>query len=65
MDAVCCSCQKLVANGARMEGEKYVMIPHPAAGVFIDVGKSGWELEFKDFHNRCDGAFTEPQCLVK
>lgn len=71
MDAVCSYCQRMIKNGLpsyTKDGVTYTrsdLVPHPAVGVFIDVGKDGWEKEFKDFHNRCRGSLMLPEAISK
>jgi hypothetical protein len=63
-DAICCECQRTVANGAFLENRSgaYLMVKHPAAGVFIDVSKPDWKAEYiPAIHNSCRGVDTAPQ----
>ena len=66
MNAICSTCKRLINNGLpTINGKtRSDLVPHPAAGIFIDVTKPGWELEFKNHHQRCHGSCMLPECVL-
>ena len=63
-DAVCCECQHTIAKGAFLDRKSgdYIMVCHPAAGVFIDTKTTAWKVEYiPSMHANCRGAGTVPQ----
>ncbi len=72
MDAVCSVCQRTIKNGlpSHFEGgymrTRADLVPHPAAGVQIDVKKDGWEKEFDySIHDHCEGSGMLPEAVLR